>query len=54
MDSGFILGGLIVAGEASFIFWCMYRYRNLDTGNHVRKIPKPTWPRTKLEDIFGV
>jgi len=49
-----ILGVLFVIGMISFISWFMYRYRNLDTGNNIREIPKPTWPRTELEEIFGV
>ena len=49
-----ILGVLFVVGIISFIGYWMYRYRDLDTGNNVRKIPKPTWPKTQLEEIFGV
>jgi len=26
----------------------------MDYGNNVIKIPKSTWPRTKIEEIFGI
>ena len=45
---------LWTVGSIVFIGICAYKYRNMNYGNHVRKIPKPTWPRIKLEEIFGV
>lgn len=49
-----IIFGLWFTGTITFMVICAYKYRNLDVGKSIKKIPKPTWPRTKLEEIFGV
>ena len=44
---------LMMLGIIGFIVTCMIKYRNLDIGNPIRKIPKKN-PKIELEEIFGL
>ncbi len=44
---------IMMLGIIGFTMACMIKYRNLDIGNSIRKIPKKN-PRIEMEEIFGL
>ncbi|WP_187146525.1 hypothetical protein [Nitrosopumilus maritimus] len=46
--------GLWMAGSIVFIGISAYKSRHIDISKSIRKPTKPTWPRTELEEVFGV
>lgn len=45
---------LWVVGTIVFIGISAYRSRHIDISKSIRKPHRPTWPRTEIEEIFGV
>ena len=54
MDWNFLYGLLFAVGVLAPVFWVIWHFRELDPNIPVREIPKPTRPKTKLEEIFGM
>ena len=46
--------GLWLAGTIVFIGISAYKSRHIDISKSIRKPARPTWPRTELEEVFGV
>ena len=49
-----LFDALLYIGLGAYLPFFLIKGRKYDNQDTVRKIPKPTWPRTKLEEIFGV